>query len=301
VLEREPGGRARLEEAVRVLADSLNVTVSGGAEWGGPQGFQFYVDGDGSACLFICLGVQGLVSSDALAACGTIDLLIVHLSAGFAVVWSGPDSGLHLFTGCDLQPYIPAGLQNIAGPSAIRARPRGSPARRSWSPRDAGATTQPVLGAGATAQLRLHRPHACLPASTATTPVPRHCIPSVVVVQAHSLASPADPGITPLVTLTGPPTDPRVFTTPTALGGYDFDTQPPSGSGATSGSEPASEGTALVDQSPVPVVDEVAHSTADCPTSAGTTTTTLPASCPQVTTTTIFVADPGQSRFRRPV
>jgi hypothetical protein len=224
VLEREPGGRARLEEAVRVLADSLNVTVSGGAEWGGPQGFQFYVDGDGSACLFICLGVQGLVSSDALAACGTIDLVIVHLSAGFAVVWSGPDSGLHLFTGCDLQPYIPAGLQNIAGPSAIRARPRGSPARRSWSPRDAGATTQPVLGAGATAQLRLHRPHACLPASTATTPVPRHCIPSVVVVQAHSLASPTDPGITPLVTLTGPPTDPRVFTTPTALGGYDFDT-----------------------------------------------------------------------------
>jgi hypothetical protein len=269
---------------------SLNVSVSGGAEWNGPQGFQFYVDGNGSACLFICLGVQGLVSSDGLAACGSINLLVVKFSGGFAVLWKGPNAGLHIFTGCDLEPYIPAGLQDLGGPS-------GAPLERSGSPpgvHDAQApATQTILTAGDTAQLHLRQPHGCLPTAVGAHP---HCIPSVVAVQVHSLASAAGAGGTPLVTLTGPAGDPRVISTPAIPGSYGFNDQPAAGAtGATgtTGSGQTMEGTALVDQNPIPLVDEVKGSSADCPTSTTTSVTTLPTSCPQVTTTTLYVADPG--------
>jgi hypothetical protein len=270
---------------------SLNVTVSGGAEWGGPNGFQFYVDGDGNACLFICLGVQGLVSSEGLAACGTINLLLVKFSGGFAVMWSGPESGLHLFTGCDLEPFIPPGLQNLAGAVERRAQQRGDPGRAHL--REALAQ-QSTLTAGQTEQLTLHPKHGCLPTSTPTAPKPKHCIPSVVAVQVHSLASAAGVGGTPLVTLTGPSGDGRVITTPSAAGAYSFNGPVP---GGQAGSGQTDEGTAMVEQSPVGVTDEVSNSSADCPTSSSTTVSTIPASCPLVTTTTIYVADPGPGKW----
>jgi hypothetical protein len=83
---------------------SLNITVKGAL---GTNPAAFYLEGDGQACLFICLTVKGLISNEGLAACGSINLVLFSFSGGFAVMWSGPNSGVHLFTGCDLEPFIP--------------------------------------------------------------------------------------------------------------------------------------------------------------------------------------------------
>ncbi|MCW3041349.1 MAG: hypothetical protein JWM31_3254, partial [Solirubrobacterales bacterium] len=91
---------------------SLEVGLDGGISF---DTGDFYVQGTGHACLFICLDVKALVSNIALAACGSIDFGITDISAGFAYRFKG---GLKLFTGCDLDPYRPAVFSARAGARA---------------------------------------------------------------------------------------------------------------------------------------------------------------------------------------
>ncbi len=253
---------------------SINITVQGAMMFS-PQ-FAFYLEGDGNACLFICLGVKGLISSEGFAACGSINLLFVTLSAGFAVIWSGPQSGFHLFTGCDLSPYIPAGLQNVPGTAPDLAA------------RDPGL--QPTLSPGQSEPIVLHRKGACTPK------LQTHCTHTVLAIQVHSLLSSEVPGQTPVVTLSGPPgSDPRAVGTPSEPGYYGFDASASQTGGAQGGQ--TFEGTALVDQNPVPTVDTNTMSSAYCPTSSVSNASTLPPGCARVTTTTLFVADPGKGKW----
>lgn len=84
---------------------AVNIDVRGGFSGDG-----FFLEGTGTGCIGICLKVKGLISSIAVAACGSIDLLVAEISAGVALRYKG---GLKLFTGCDLDPYIPAGLRSF--------------------------------------------------------------------------------------------------------------------------------------------------------------------------------------------
>lgn len=257
---------------------SLQVSVHGTLNY---SPFAFYMLGDGHACLFICLDVKGLMSNDGLAACGSVNLLFVTVSAGVAVQWKGPNSGVHLFTGCDLTPYIPAVFQNMNGP----LQPGEHTARA--GPDAHQSTTIPTLSAGATEPLTLNSGSLCGPSDSSG------CSKGVVAVEVHSLASTAGVGVTPSVTLTGPAGDPRVIHTPSVPGQYSFIPQQLMSSSA--GGPPtgqADEGSALVDQNPVPVYDLVSGSSAYCADDTGTAAS-VPSSCPKVTTTTLLIADPG--------
>jgi len=247
---------------------SLNITVKGAMIFS--PSFQFYAEGTGSACLFICLGVQGLISNEGVAACGSINLLFVTLSAGVAVIWSGPESGVHLFTGCDLTPYIPAALRNVA-------TSRDGPA--------ATAAAQAPLAAGGSTKLVLYRKGDCTPTRQ------KHCVKTTVAVQVHSLLSSEAVGETPIVTLSGPggTADSRVIETPPTPGYYGFDSEAGLSGGTTGGQ--TDEGTSLVAQDPVPTSDPNKLSSAFC------TTPKRPISCQRVTTTTLFVADPGKGKW----
>jgi hypothetical protein len=249
---------------------SLNITVKGAMIFS--PSFQFYAEGTGSACLFICLGVQGLISNEGVAACGSINLLFVTLSAGVAVIWSGPESGVHLFTGCDLTPYIPAALRNVA---TSRDGPDGA----------AVAAAQAPLPPGGSTQLVLYRKGDCTPTRQ------KHCVKTTVAIQVHSLLSSEAVGETPIVTLAGPggTADSRVIETPPTPGYYGFDSEAGLSGGTTGGQ--TDEGTSLVAQDPVPTSDPNKLSEAFCKTPK------KPASCPRVTTTTLFVADPGKGKW----
>lgn len=91
---------------------SIEARLDGGISF---ETGDFFVQGSGEACVFICLGVDALISSRALAACGSINLLIGKVSAGFAYVFG---DGLELFWGCDLGPYRPAVFQVRGGVTA---------------------------------------------------------------------------------------------------------------------------------------------------------------------------------------
>jgi hypothetical protein len=273
---------------------SINITVKGALGFSPPA---FYMEGDGSACLFICLGVKGLVSNEGLAACGSIDLAVVTLSAGFAVMWSGPNSGVHLFTGCDLEPFIPPSLRNIAGTASVaRAGPAGRLALSRGQP-------QLILKPGTgSEQLKLRTPgsNMCGPKVSRGQAHQFGCTPSTVAVQVHSPVVDEAPGATPLVTLTGPSGDPRSYTTESTPGYYGFDGSARMSGGLQTTSQivgQTDEGMALVDQNPVPVTDSVRYSRAYCPAHPGTKLLTLAASCPKVTTTTFYVADPGPGKW----
>ncbi len=273
---------------------SIDINVKGAV---GSNG-EFYLTGGGHACLFYCLGVNGLVSSYGLAACGSISLLAFTFSGGIGVAWRGPDTGVHLFLGCDLQPYIPPSLSDIPGQATDRAgalnralshptklpvlAPGSSPACKA-----AGDSVQP---AGC---LSLHQDGMC----PAAHPKRAGCTSAVVAVQVHSLVSQEAPGATPLVTLTGPAGDKRTFTTPAAPGYYGFDGVAAM-SGGTRDPGQTMESSALVDQNPVPVDDLVSTSSAYCRADAGATFNTTASSCPKVTTTTIFVEDPGPGEWK---
>lgn len=95
---------------------SIGAGVDGGVSF---KTGDFFVEGDGRACLFICLGVKALISSKALAACGSIDLLFVEVSAGFAYRFG---DGLEVFLGCDLAPYRPAVFRVRGGATADAAQ-----------------------------------------------------------------------------------------------------------------------------------------------------------------------------------
>src|SRR3954451_23311000 len=71
----------------------------------------FYIEGSGRACLWLCLGVKALASNIAIAACGTVDFEVYEVSAGFAYRFG---QGLKVFTGCDLDPYKPAVFKSRA-------------------------------------------------------------------------------------------------------------------------------------------------------------------------------------------
>jgi len=98
---------------------SLDAGVDGGISFGLGE---FYVLGQGKACLFICLTVKALVSNIAIAACGSIDIAFVEISAGFAIRFK---EGLKVFTGCDLGPYVPAVFKTPAGARAAVASTGG--------------------------------------------------------------------------------------------------------------------------------------------------------------------------------
>jgi hypothetical protein len=259
---------------------SLNISVKGALGFSPPA---FYLEGGGDLCLFLCLDeVTGLVSNQGLAACGTINLVLTSFSGGIAVMWSGANSGVHVFTGCDLEPYIPPSLRNVSG--AVRhaqAEPRAGPGGLATR-----AAKQPVLAPGGTEQLSL-----CpQPGETQAD-----CSTSTAAVQVHSLVSDEAPGTTPLVTLTGPGGQ-RVVSTPTTPGYYGFDSSARMSGGLAANGQ-TDEGTSLVDQNPVPVDDTVSDSQAYCPAGASTKLLTLASSCPKVTTTTLFVAAPGTGEW----
>jgi hypothetical protein len=66
------------------------------------EGFQ--ISGTGRACLFVCLKVQGLASDQAIAGCGSLDLLFTTLEAGFGYRFANHD--LDVWSGsCDLSHY----------------------------------------------------------------------------------------------------------------------------------------------------------------------------------------------------
>jgi len=73
---------------------------------------EFFVQGDGRLCVFICLGAHAIASSIAIAACGEVDLVLDTVSAGAAYRFG---SGISVFTGCDLNPYKPAVFSRAAG------------------------------------------------------------------------------------------------------------------------------------------------------------------------------------------
>ncbi len=259
---------------------SVNIFVRGAMIF---HPFAFYLEGGGSACLFICLEVDGLISNEGFAACGSINLVLFSFSGGFAVLWSGPNSGVHLFVGCNLQPYIPAALQNVMGATRSHALPQTL-----YPP---GTPGNPPTSA----QVTLHQSGDCTP--TVTT----KCTNRVVAVQVHSLLSQEAPGQTPEVTLTGPSGDSRVLQTPTTPGYYGFYADAGISGGTQGGS--TDEGEGLVEQDPAPIYDTDSMSSAYCPTSStnvplsstGVNTGRLSATsaaCPRVTTTTLFVPNP---------
>ena len=91
---------------------SMNADLAGAISF---KTDEFFIEGGGRSCMFICFGIRGLVSNLAVAACGEIDLLLDTISAGFAYRFKG---GLKLFSGCDLSPYRPAIFRTRAGPRA---------------------------------------------------------------------------------------------------------------------------------------------------------------------------------------
>jgi PKD domain len=270
---------------------SVNINVQGAV---GSNG-DFYLTGGGHLCLWYCFGVTGLISSDGFAACGSVSFLAFTFSGGLGVAWNGPASGVHAFLGCDLQPYIPPSLASI--PGQVRGR---SGARRGLGP----PTTLPVLAAGSSPTcnepsdstqpagcLNLHETGMC----SIAAPKKSGCTSSVVAVQVESLASEEPPGQTPLVTLTGPTGDARTFTTPSQPSYLALP-----GTVAVGSSDPGQsvEANGLVDQNPVPADDHVTTSSAYCAADANQTVSTGPSSCAKVTTTTIFVEDPGQGEWK---
>ena len=262
---------------------SLDITVKGAV---GFDPAAFYLEGSGHACLFICLGVTGLVSNEGLAACGSIDLLFATFSGGIGVKWDNPDSGVHLFTGCDLESYIPPSLQAVANGNLVRAR----------TARAAPPGPQPVLTAGHTATLRLNPGTICPPPGSPRIHPGISCHNSVVAVQVHSLVSGEGVGATPLVTLTGPRSDPRTIAAPGTPGYWGLNGPAQSSGAGNPGDTQSNLGTTLVDQNPAPVDDSVAvaGSTAYCAAAADQRLQTAPTACPKVTTTTLFVPNPGQ-------
>jgi hypothetical protein len=276
----------------------LELAVQGAMQFD-PE-FAFFVEGSGKACLWICLSAKGIVSNIGLAACGEINLLFVTLSAGVGVLWSGPNSGVHVFTGCDLNGYRPPELRNItfsrvAYPARTsRAGPGGR--QPSIQKLKSGAPAPPPkqseIQPGGHETLTLN------PGGLCTPKVETGCEKGAVAVQVHSLASSAGVGVAPQVTLTGPaPEDTRVITTPSTPDQFSFAPQMSAGDTGMSTPGPTDEGTAIVDQDPVPLYDLVENSSAFCAQPQSATAATLSASCPRVVTTTILVADPGKGEW----
>ncbi len=293
---------------------SLNIDVNGAMMTQKP--YDFYLQGTGQACLFICLTVKGLVSTNGLAACGSINLLFVTFSGGVAVMWSGPNSGVHLFTGCNLEPFIPAPLQAVAAQQNSQARHGDARARDALPDASQTGPTSPVVtppaiptttqtplqpGQSTTLNLDQYTSNMCPPSYTPppadqSVPGPSGCTTQTIAVQVHSPYNPNDPGATPLVSLTGPSGDGRVATTETTPGYWGLDATASSSGGAATPDDADTQtdgNTWLVDQNPVPVDDEVPDSTANCPTTDSSTLVGLPSTCEKVTTTTIYIADPG--------
>lgn len=81
----------------------------------GNGGFQ--VAGNGSACLFACLGIKGLLSERGLAGCGSIDLFIGSLEAGFGFLFATADLDI-LAGSCSFTKYQSAAVvtKRVAGP-----------------------------------------------------------------------------------------------------------------------------------------------------------------------------------------
>lgn len=100
---------------------SVQASLDGGISF---ETGDFFVQGRGDACLFICLGVDALISNKALAACGSVDLLFGEIAAGFAYVFG---DGLEVFWGCDLQPYRPAVFRVRGGVTADAAQAPAGP------------------------------------------------------------------------------------------------------------------------------------------------------------------------------
>jgi hypothetical protein len=88
---------------------ALTADVDGGISF---DTGDFFVQGSGHACLWLCLDVRALISNVAVAACGSVDFGLFDVSAGFAYRFNG---GLKLFTGCDLEPYKPAVFKSRSG------------------------------------------------------------------------------------------------------------------------------------------------------------------------------------------
>lgn len=89
----------------------FNLNLSGAFSASG-----FQISGNGNACLFLCLDVNGLASERAVAGCGSIDLLLKTISAGFGVIFNPRD--VNIFASCDLSPYGTHAARRVAGRAA---------------------------------------------------------------------------------------------------------------------------------------------------------------------------------------
>lgn len=97
------------------LADGV---VAVGGQFGksvGPFSFQvgtsgafssqgFNVEASGNACVFACVGVNGVVSDRGAALCGSIDVLVGTLRPGIGLIWKPFDVDAYL-DGCSVAPY----------------------------------------------------------------------------------------------------------------------------------------------------------------------------------------------------
>lgn len=103
---------------------SYEVSASGSFSANG-----FNVEGSGRACVFACLGVQGVLSDRGAAMCGEIDLWLATLRPGLGVLWKGPDIDGYL-DGCSIAPYRgttaakSATGKRLAGPWKVTAAPK---------------------------------------------------------------------------------------------------------------------------------------------------------------------------------
>lgn len=84
----------------------------------GPAGF--FVEGTGRACLGACLTVKALLSHQAAAGCGELDLLFTSIAAGFGYRYKSGSTSVWMGS-CDLSSYRPAGLASTATLQAVRA------------------------------------------------------------------------------------------------------------------------------------------------------------------------------------
>lgn len=141
---------ARIDGQVGLGADGLSIPLAGAyidvasdhASFGGSVGFNlgpvsnestvsggiayssknFFLEGSGQTCVFVCLDTNAILSSTGVAACGEIKLLVTSVSAGFGLLWNGGPRVF--FDSCDLSDYVPADLGNVphnhtrAGPLA---------------------------------------------------------------------------------------------------------------------------------------------------------------------------------------
>ncbi len=158
----------------------------------------FNVEGSGRACIFACLGINGVLSSRGIAVCGEIDLWVHTFRPGFGYLYEGKDLD-GFVDGCGLGPYR----------AVVGRLPVSSGGKPQVSATKAELAVRATLTAGQTQPIEVEKDQRTL-----------------------SLIARGQPGKPPSVTLTGPATDTcfgnkcaaaKVVRTPVAAAGQTLD------------------------------------------------------------------------------